>query len=267
LPGVDAPDRDGREALWFAFRGREVLVRDAGDAAEAIRPGELGAEPVRRLYLGLLGEVDCYAVELPADYEPAEGLAFSSLRASYGRLADADWALAGRAVQILDWDATHRFCGHCGAETQPVVGERSKECPACGLRAFPRLSPAVIVLVQRGEEMLLAHSAQWAEPVYSCIAGFVEPGESLEEAVEREVEEEVGIQIRDVRYHSSQPWPFPNSLMLGFTARYAGGEIRIDERELADAQWFSATRLPPELPGKLSIARRLVDSFLAAHGG
>src|SRR2546423_938400 len=174
LPGVDVPQRDGSEALWFAFRGREVLIRGTGTRAEPVRARELGADPVRRLYLGVLGEVDCYAVELPDDYEPPDGLAFTGLRASYGRLDDAGWALAGRAVQILDWDATHRFCGRCGSETRPVGGERSKECLACGLRAFPRLSPAVIVLVERGDEMLLARSAQWPEPVYSCIAGFVE---------------------------------------------------------------------------------------------
>jgi NAD+ diphosphatase len=264
VPCADPPATNGA-ALWFPFRDGDLLVRADGESCEIVLladVAELGAEPVRRVFLGTLDGVACFAAELPEAFEPPAGHEWSALRLLYGRVDETGYALAGRASQLLDWDATHRHCGRCGTPTRDAAGERAKECPDCGLRAFPRLSPAVIVLVQRGGEMLLARSAQWVEGIYSCVAGFVEPGESLEEAVEREVAEEVGLEVEDVRYFGSQPWPYPNSLMIGFTARYAGGEIHLDERELVDAGWFAPDRLPPRLPGPLSIARRLVDDFL-----
>jgi NAD+ diphosphatase len=143
--------------------------------------------------------------------------------------------------------------------------ERAKECPQCGLLAFPRLSPAIIVLVQRRHELLLARPYHFPPGLYSVIAGFVEPGETLEEAVVREVREEVNLAIKDIRYFGSQPWPFPHSLMIGFTATHAGGEISIDDAEIEDAGWFKADALPT-LPGKISIARKLIDWFLAKQG-
>jgi NAD+ diphosphatase len=143
-------------------------------------------------------------------------------------------------------------------------GERAKRCPACGLLSFPRLSPAIIVLVERDDRVLLARGVNFPEGMYSTLAGFVEPGESLEEAVHREIGEEVGVALTDLRYFGSQPWPFPHSLMIGFTARYAGGEIVLDDREIADAAWFTADRMP-RVPQKLSIARRLIDSYVAKH--
>ena len=147
------------------------------------------------------------------------------LRALWGRLDEVEWTVAGRAVQLVEWDRTHRFCGRCGDSTIPASGERARRCPRCGLLAFPRLAPAIIVLVERdgddGPEALLARGRQFPIPMYSCLAGFVEPGETMEEAVHREVREEVGVTLADVRYVASQPWPFPHSLMLGFTARGA----------------------------------------------
>jgi len=143
--------------------------------------------------------------------------------------------------------------------------ERAKECPHCGLLHFPRLAPAVIMLIERGNEVLLARSRHFTPGTYSVLAGFVEPGESLEEALVREVKEEVGISVKDIRYFSSQPWPFPHSLMIGFTATHAGGEITLEDGEIEDAGWFTAHHLP-SLPGKLSIARRLIEWFVAKHG-
>ena len=142
---------------------------------------------------------------------------------------------------------------------------RAKECCRCGHLVFPRISPAVIVLIERGDEVLLARAARFADGFYSVLAGFVEPGESLEEAVSREVEEESGITVKDIRYFGSQPWPFPDSLMIGFTARYAAGELRIDGKEILEGQWFSVDDLP-RIPGKISIARRLIDWFIEKHG-
>ena len=179
----------------------------------------------------------------------------------YGRVDDLRWTLAGRAVQLVDWDRTTRFCGRCGTATEPMPGERARRCPSCGLLAFPRLAPAVITLIERDGEALLARGRAFPVPMYSCIAGFVEPGETMEEAVHREVHEEVGVSITDVRYISSQPWPFPHSLMIGFEATWAGGDIVIDEKEIVDAQWFRADDLPMIPPG-MSIARTLIDRWL-----
>src|SRR5262249_6174054 len=154
------------------------------------------------------------------------GATFEGLRALYGRLSDEHYAIAGRAAQILVWDQTHRFCGRCGEPTVHAPTERAKLCPSCGLLSFPRLSPAVIMLVRRGaDEFLLARNRAFADGFFSVLAGFVEPGESLEEAVAREVEEEVGLEVDSIRYFGSQPWPFPHQLMIGFVARYASGEI------------------------------------------
>jgi NAD+ diphosphatase len=175
---------------------------------------------------------------------------------------EALYALAGRAEEIIDWDRTNQFCGRCGGRTRTHPTERAKECARCRFLHFPRLAPAVIVLVERGDEMLLARGRRFTTDIYSTIAGFVEPGETLEEAVVREVWEESGITVNNIRYFGSQPWPFPNSLMIGFTATYASGEIKSDNEENLDVGWFTVNRLPAKLPGKISIARRLIDSFL-----
>jgi NAD+ diphosphatase len=187
--------------------------------------------------------------------------------ALWGHVDDTMWTLAGRAVQLVEWDRTHRFCGRCGAATVPAPGERARRCPDCSLLAFPRLAPAIIVLIERDDgRALLARGRTFPIPMYSCLAGFVEPGETLEEAVHREVHEEVGVEITDVRYWASQPWPFPHSLMLGFNARYVAGDLVLDENEIVDAQWYDADDLPSIPPG-MSIARRLIDDWIARRHG
>jgi len=256
VPGVSPPTVASPRALVFRCRGSEVLV--AGTGAEI--PLEPAPSDPETHYLGALAGVDCFAAAV-GDGEAVDGLELRHLRSLYGVLSDEHWALAGRAVQLVEWERTHRFCGVCGAPTEPCPGERARRCSACDHLAFPRLSPAVIMLVRRGRELLLARGRRVTEPIYSCVAGFVDPGESLEEAVVREVREEVGIEIADVRYFGSQSWPFPHSLMIGFTASWAGGEITIEEEELVDAGWFPPEALP-ELPAPLSIARRLIDSAL-----
>ncbi len=257
VPGLAPPAPPSGRSWLFAFRGAELLVEDNGNGASVPCP----LSPDGR-YLGRLGELDCYTVELEPETAAPPGSAFRGLRSLYSVLEDDLYAVAGRAFQIVEWDRTHRFCGRCGTPTVDADGERAKRCPSCGQLAFPRLSPAVIVAVHRGRELLLARGRSFGGPFYSVLAGFVDPGESLEEAVEREVREEVGIKLRNVRYFGSQPWPYPHSLMVGFTAEHAGGEIAIDEAELVDAGWFAPESLPV-LPGKLSIARRLIDAFLA----
>jgi NAD+ diphosphatase len=258
VPALQPPDTPAvTDSLWFHVRGSAVWVADAP------APWAADTTPV---FVGMLATTACWAVEAPADADPGRDEAFSDLRLMYGRLPEEQWTVAGRAVQLVDWVRTHRFCGRCGTPTELGRGERAMRCRACGLLAFPRLAPAVITLVSRGEEVLLARGVAFPVPMYSCIAGFVEPGETLEEAVRREVREEVGVEITNVRYDSSQPWPFPHSLMIGFTADWAGGEIMIDEREIIDAQWFRATTMPA-IPPRISIARSLIDAWLRSVAG
>ena len=224
-------------------------------------PRDLGLEAVRLHFLGSLDGEACYAAEVAEDTDPPAGMVFSGLRNLFDSLDDTLYRLAVVAVQVVDWDRLHQFCGRCGERTDYKEGVRAKECGRCGLISFPRLSPAVIVAVERGKKLLLARANRFPTQFYSVLAGFVEPGETLEEAVAREVKEEVGIEVTNIRYFGSQPWPFPDSLMIGFTAQYAGGEICIDRTEIVDAGWFEADELP-SLPGKISIARRLIDWFV-----
>ena len=265
VPGLRPPETAPRSAAWFAFRGERLLVRGQSDAVALLEYDELallGANFEAGHYLGRLDDVDCYAVRLDDSSELPDETSLEGLRALFGRLPDTYYAIAGRAIQILHWDQTHQFCGRCGEATVLAPSDRAKLCPKCGLLSFPRLSPAVIMLVQRGDELLLARGAQFPEAFYSVLAGFVEPGESLEEAVQREIFEEVALDVTDVRYFGSQPWPFPHQLMIGFTCQYAGGEITPQASEIVDAGWFSRHGELPRLPGKLSIARRLIDWFL-----
>ncbi|MDP9382043.1 MAG: NAD(+) diphosphatase [Chloroflexota bacterium] len=259
---LEATEGQTGPAWWFAFRDGGLLVRCEGDLARIpclTDISELGLQPGRRHYLGALGSTGCWAVELEEDQPLPENMELEPLRGLYGRLDEDLFAVAGRAVQVVEWRRTHQFCGRCGAQTEDLPRERATVCPVCRLTTYPRLSPAVIVLVSRGdEEVLLARSHHFPTGMYSILAGFVEPGESLEETVVREIGEEAGVEVRDIRYWGSQPWPYPNSLMIGFTATYAGGEISLDEREIADAGWFKRDNLPG-LPGKLSIARKMLD--------
>jgi NAD+ diphosphatase len=220
-------------------------------------------DPVRTLYLGRLAGADCWAAEAPAEAgAPPPGLAWEGLRTLFSVLEDAHFALAGRAVQLLDWDRSHRYCGRCGTPTEDKAGERARICPACRLTAYPKLSPAVMALVRREGEILLGRSPHFPPGMYSALAGFVEPGETLEQCLAREVEEEVGVRVSRIRYFASQPWPFPNSLMIAFVCDWLSGEIRPQAGEIEAAAWFNVLQLP-KLPSKISIARRLIDSVVA----
>ena len=247
---------------WIGVSATSIVVEPGGWLPRADRAADAGFDLVEGsepLFVGVLGGEELWAVDIaghPNDHELVD------LMSLYGRTSERRWAVAGRAVQLVEWARTHRFCGRCGEPTEAMPGERARRCPACRLLAFPRLAPAMIVLIERGDEVLLARGVQFPVPMYSCLAGFVEPGESLEEAVAREVREEVRLDVVDVRYHSSQPWPFPHSLMLGFRARGASGEIEIDPTEIVDAGWYRADDLPM-IPPPMSIARRLIDTWLA----
>lgn len=248
--------------MTFLFRGDEVLVRE-GDFAFPDVPAceSLGITAALCIPVGLLGGVYCRTASLPQGAAPPEGFVFAGLRALFGRADDEVVAIAGRARQITEWARTHRFCGSCGAATQPIEGERAMKCASCGLSAYPRISPAMMVLVKRGREILLARHNRLAGR-FTALAGFLEPGESVEDAVHREVREEVGLEVKDLRYFASQSWPFPHSLMIAFTAEHAGGEIRTDEAEIAEARWFGPEDALPELSIRQSIARALIDANL-----
>jgi len=167
---------------------------------------------------------------------------------------------------VVDFERTHRFCGRCGVPTEPVSGERARRCSACKLTAYPRISPAVIVLLRKGSRALLARAAHFPLPFFSTLAGFVEIGETLEDTCAREIREEVGVEVGRLRYFGSQPWPFPHSLMVAFIAEYAGGEIRVDGKEIVEANWFAPDALPL-VPPRASIARRMIDAWVAEELG
>ncbi len=179
-------------------------------------------------------------------------------------------ALAGRAAQVLEFERTHRFCGACATPTERGDGGRARRCPRCEAVFYPRLAPAMMALVVRrgpaGRELLLARGTRFNAPIYSALAGFVEPSESIEECVHREVREEVGVRVKDLRYFGSQTWPFPHSLMVAFVAEWAGGEIVCDPSEIGDARWFPADALPM-LPHRLSVARKLIEFAVAEAAG
>ena len=213
------------QALWFAFEDDRLLVFEEGPVRVPLAEGpeELNLDVTFRWEIGDLDGHTCWALE--TDSEAPEGMVFRDLRSFFFGVDEDFFRVAGRAKQIVGWHATHRFCGRCGGKTEPVSGELAMRCTRCGMMHYPRLSPAAIVLVERGDQILLARSPGFPKGMYSVLAGFVEPGESIEETVVREVKEEAGIEVTNVAYFGSQPWPFPNSLMIGFTVDYAGGEL------------------------------------------
>jgi len=266
-PSISPSAPQDSDAWWFIYSGYRLLVKTSNDA-DAIplttAPEILGISIGRRLCIGMLRGKDCYAAEASIQECISAGFHFAELRSLFSRLEDGFFEVAMLGVHLVEWDKNYRFCCRCRAELKAREDIRAKECPGCGRLEFPRLSPAIIVLIEKGDALLLARSPRFAGEFFSVLAGFVEPGESLEEAVHREVLEETGVRVKNVKYFGSQPWPFPDSLMIGFTAQYESGEIRIDGEEIIEAGWFKAENLP-KIPGKLSIARQLIDSFAAKH--
>jgi NAD+ diphosphatase len=259
--GAALPD----DAWVFAYSGSRFLWRGGDDApaiptlADLSRAGVVGDWH----YMGALDGRPCIAMTLADGAHAPPGFTQGGLRTLFFRIPDTMLALAGRASQIVEWDRTHRFCGHCATPTRDKVDEYAKQCPKCGLTAWPRVSPAMMALVTRGRQMLLARSRRFASTsMYSALAGFVEAGETVEDCVVREVREEVGLEVAGLRYFGSQSWPFPHSLMIAFTAEYAGGDIRLDDDEIVEARWFSADALP-QMPPSVSIARKLIDATAA----
>jgi NAD+ diphosphatase len=247
----------------FAFRGSELLVRedDLALPGDDVRV-QVRADTVEWQAIGhYLGHA-CVSAALSRDTAPPPGYVFKRLREMLGVLGEEGALVASRAFQVAEWARTHRFCGACGTATVRVAEEFCMKCPSCGLSAYPRISPAMMVLIRKGESILLARNANFVAGRYSALAGFVEAGESLEATVHREVYEEVGLRVRDLKYFKSQSWPFPHSLMLAFTAEYESGDIQVDGKEIVDARWFGPGEQLPDIPPLDSVAGSLERAHL-----
>jgi len=263
IPGIQPCEPVSSPTLWLTFRGEELLTQTTENCVTlcTLPPKQLGIRPIFSQYHGNYGGTDCFIAVTEDSADLPSTFHFKGLRSLLGHVENDLFTLAGRALQILHWHRDHRFCGKCGTAMKDRETELAKICPNCDFISFPRLSPVVIMSVIRDDKILLARSPRFPKKMYSTLAGFVEPGETLEEAVKREVKEEVNITVNNIKYITSQPWPFPHSLMIGFSAEYSAGTIQIDGKEIEEAGWFSANDLP-SLPSKVTIARLLIDNFL-----
>lgn len=257
------------DAYWFLFNSHEILVGVTSNNQVRIpfskNLEEVKISPESIHYLGTFNGHPCYSGELENGSVAPDGMVFKDLRSLYERVDEDIYLLAGRASQIVNWDRTHQFCGQCGTPTVTKDDEMAKICPVCGFISFTRLSPAVITAIIKDGKLLMALHTRTPGDMYGLIAGFVEPGETLTEAVQRETMEEVGLKVNNIKYFGSQPWPYPNSLMIGFTADYESGEIEVDGKEIIDAHWFSPDELP-RVPSKMSIAGELIEWYLENYG-
>lgn len=261
------PPQSSEEELLVVFQGGQLLSDMRSRTGCLIARAQVqqnGWTLVRRQFLGYWCDQPCYAIEIDTIDEP-DPLQYQkgSLYHILGRVDEQLFALAGRASQLLDWERDHRYCGRCGSQMRVDTQERAMRCDPCRVINYPRIAPCVIVLVTRGEELLLARNANFPQPMYSTLAGFIEAGETAEATLQREVREEVGVEIANTRYFRSQSWPFPNQLMLGFFAEYAGGEIVCDSVEIADARWFHYSDLPM-IPPASSISGQLIQHYIAS---
>ena len=262
-PQIKPEANNTSEGIYFVFQKGRLLVKSENDCI--ILPAEKdihanGITVVHKQYLGALNTTPCFAGEVEATIQSGSYFEFKDLRALITTLDEEMVSIAGRANQLVYWNKAHRYCGACGHATHDKTDERAKICPRCGLTNYPRLSPAIIVAVVRDDKILLARNQRFKLPMYSVLAGFVEPGETLEACIHREIKEEVGVAVKNIRYFGSQPWPFPDSLMIAFTADYESGEVEVDPSELLDAQWFTKDNLP-QVPTRISIAGQLIEWF------
>jgi NAD+ diphosphatase len=253
--------------LFFVFHQGNVVVRLEAGTLTLASPASLSL-PTQHplLHVGNLGDSACLALELDADSTLPAGHRALTLRDLYGRLDEHQYGVAGYASQLINWQRNSRFCMRCGRPLRPMTNEWGKRCADsnCGWSMYPPVNPCTITLVHDGERVLLTHKDGWG-PRYGLIAGFVEPGESLEDNLRREVAEETGVRVHAIEYFKSQPWPFPHQLMLGFLATYSSGNVVIDAQELDDARWFHIDELP-HIPPPLSIARQIINAWGARLG-
>ncbi len=267
VPGHRAPAIVEGEVACCLFHGNRVFIgRNGGrPVLPRVDVEAYGIKLDAAHFLGTLDDTPCYGMALPRGAALPEGLELLGLRALILEGDELVGGIAGQAFQLLEWARTHRHCGCCGQPTLPHATDRALECPDCKLVFYPRISPVMMALVYRRidnrSELLLTRKPGYAPGRYTVVAGFVEAGESLEQCLAREVKEEVGVEIRNPRYFGSQPWPFPNSLVMAFSAEWAGGEVVPDGTELEEARWFSIDALP-DLPEAVHISRQLIDDTL-----
>lgn len=249
---------------WYIFKGGDILLERHASGTLCVPEGDVcplsETRPATALRVHPINETaEVFAVRLPRDYAATAPYELHGLRATYGLLPRHEYLVAGKCEEILYWDSETQYCSRCGAPMK-FHTDISKICESCGREVWPLLSTAIIVLVTRGDEALLVRAKNFRGSFHGLVAGFVETGETLEDCVRREVKEETGLEIDGIEYVASQPWPYPCGLMVGFKARYVGGEIRVQEEELTEAGWFRRDALP-EIPGKVSMARKLIDEW------
>lgn len=263
-PGFIPQLNNNQGSYWFLFKSNKIMVKNNDNSIQIpfIRNlDDLNLFPVRSQYLGTFNGFPACTGELSPSCATPVGMDFLDLRSLYGAIGEDLYLLAGRASQISHWDRTHQFCGQCGSPTMNKKDEMAKICPECGFTSFTRISPAVITAIVKEGKLLMAKHNGTTGNRYGLIAGFVEAGETLTEAVERETLEEVGLKVKNINYFGSQPWPYPHSLMIGFTADYDSGEIPVDGNEIVDARWFGPDELPRK-PSGMSIAGDLIQWYL-----
>ncbi len=267
IPARATPGKNTEQSFYLLIKNRDVILKPSQDGLKIpvqYDLGDLNLDLKQSHFIGLLNGHCCYAIDYLDTQSGTESLPESlqlvPLRETLIQCSSAEVQAISLAAQIVTWDKTFRFCGQCGQSTTELEDDRAKICSNCGLINYPRLSPSIIVSVVKDGHILLARSDRFPTGMYSVLAGFVEPGETLEQCVSREIKEEVGIEVTNISYFGSQNWPFPHSLMIGFTADHSCGEIKIDNREIVDAGWFKAEEMP-KIPGSYSIARELIDHF------
>lgn len=252
---------------WFVFQNDRLLVKNEGDN-KLLSPEDLTTQSfslIRQHVIATYEGSTYYTAEIASAVELPQEMHLVSLRQALELLGKDWYNMAVRASSIVNWDRNHQYCGRCSAETQHMPNSFERRCPACDLTFYPRISPSVIVLIQRGDDILMARGHHFMPGNYGLIAGFVESGESLEDAVHREVAEEVGIKVKNLVYFGSQPWPFPDSLMVAYTADYAGGELVIDPTEIEAADWYTLDNMPNYNRSSISIARALIDHYVTTQ--
>ncbi len=259
------PPESVKQQYYFAYCGYSILGRECDNGWSPLSQQEwqnLGLATNSEHYMGVLDQSACYALELQPETEAPQGYEWISLRHFIHYPDEKLFAFAGRGMQIIEWHLTHRFCGRCGHPLESHPSDRAMTCDQCRRTFYPRLSPCIIVLVTRGEEVLLAHGVRHPEKMYSTLAGFIEPGETVEQAVHREIKEEVGITVQNLQYWGSQPWPFPHQLMLGFYAQYQSGDLVLEEAEIEEAKWWHYKELP-NIPPETTISGKLIREYIA----
>ena len=259
------PQSGGSQMEWlFVFNSTKILIHTDAESPRIPTSKNFNGTSLKYVFKQYLGEIEgypSYCLEVDDQFAAPAGMLFTDLRSLLGQVEEDVFLLAGRAFQIVNWNRMHKFCGKCGTPTEALQDELAKKCPCCGSVFYPRISPAIIVAVVRGDEILLAHNKNFRPNWYSVIAGFMEPGETFEDCVARELKEEVGIRVKNIKYFDSQPWPFPDSLMVGFIAEHESGEIVVDGKEIEDAAWYGRQNLP-QRPTTSSIAGRLIETVI-----